>query len=59
MPQSVAVLRYSGYRARGVCALQSSSFYCFLELGSRKARLEMELMAKHAITKYVWVEIIY
>ena len=25
LPQSVAVLRYSGYRARGVCALQSSS----------------------------------
>ena len=24
--QSVAVLRYSGYRARGVCALQSSSY---------------------------------
>ena len=25
LPQSVALLRYSGYRARGVCALQSSS----------------------------------
>ena len=27
VPQSVAILRYSGYRARGVCALQSSSYY--------------------------------
>ena len=26
----VAVLRYSGYRARGVCALQSSSFVWYL-----------------------------
>ena len=26
MPLSVAILRYSGYRAHGVCALQSSSF---------------------------------
>ena len=26
MPPSVAILRYSGYRARGVCALQSSGF---------------------------------
>ena len=26
MPHSVAILRYSGYRARRVCALQSSSY---------------------------------
>ena len=26
-PHSVAILRYSGYRARGVCALQSSSYF--------------------------------
>ena len=28
MPQSVAILRY--YRARGVCALQSSSLFCLV-----------------------------
>ena len=28
MPHSVAIRRYSGYRARGVCALQSSSLFC-------------------------------
>ena len=32
IPQSVVVLRYSGYRARGVCALQSSSFMRVREL---------------------------
>ena len=26
MPHSVAILRYSGYTVRGVCALQSSSY---------------------------------
>ena len=32
VPRSVAILRYSGYMARGVCALQSSSFNLSLPL---------------------------
>ena len=43
MPQSVAVLRYSGYRARGVCALQSSSSQQFYLLFCRSQSMSITI----------------